>query len=141
MKTVRMACKTLEVPAELACALRTIGQPEHFKAARTLFCAGDDNAGIFLVCKGEIRLSVPGLPNLDRVFAKPSLLGLPSTFTGDPYRLDGVAMTDSEIIYVQRQRFLDLMRARPSLCRKAMILLSREEAFILSALRKRRSFA
>lgn len=136
-----MTCETLEVPAELARALQTIGQPERFRAAWTLFRAGDGNTGVFLVCKGKIRLSVPGLPNLDRVFEKPSLLGLPSTFTGEPYKLDGVAVTDSDVIHVQRKSFLDLMSTHTDFCQEAMVLLSREEGFILSALRKRRSFA
>jgi CRP-like cAMP-binding protein len=141
MKTVRVTCKTLEVPAELAHALQTIGQAEHLRAAWTLFRAGDANAGVFLVYRGKIRLSVPGLPKLDRVFGKPSLLGLPSTFTGEPYKLDGVAVSNSDVIHVQRQSFLDLMSTDTALCGEAMVLLSREEAFILSALRKRRSLA
>src|SRR6516225_269221 len=136
MKAVTMVCKTLEAPTELARALHRIGHLEHFRTASTLFRTGDDNKGVFLVSRGRISLSVPGLPELDRVFGEASLLGLPSTFTGEPYRLDGVAIAESDVSHVQRQRFLDLMGTHPDLCRKAMVLLSREETFILSALRK-----
>jgi len=64
-----------------------------------------------------------------------SVLGLPSTFTGEPYRLKAVALTDVDLIQVEPKTFLQLMSTRVECCRHAMLLLSREITFILNAFR------
>jgi len=136
-KTVGTVFKTLTASAEFRGALKAIGDAEHFRTTSVLFRAGDENMGIFLVCRGRVCLRVPHAPELDRVFLAGSVLGLPSTFTGNPYSLTAAAVADSDVVQIPRKDFLDLMSTRPELCREATQLLSREVEFILSALRKR----
>jgi CRP-like cAMP-binding protein len=93
---------------------------------------------VFFVCKGKVVMGVRNLPKLDRFFSAGSLLGLPATFTGDPYRLTAVTVIQSDIVRVPRKEFLQLMREHPDLCREATDMLGCELTFIQSALAERR---
>lgn len=135
MKRVGHLCQTLLAPAGLRKALVEIGKSEHFRSQSILFHAGDENAGVFLICSGQACLEVPGVSQFTRAFSTGSVLGLPSTFSEKPYSLTAASATDCEIVHVSKKQFLDLMKAQPALCRDATDILSREVAFILSALR------
>ena len=136
MKIVGRLSKTLLAPADLRRALEEAGDIDHFRRRSILFRAGDKNMGIFLVCAGRVCLQVPGAPNLNRTFSAGSVLGLPSTFTAKPYSLTAACVTDCEVVHVGKKKFLDLMTRRLDLCREATDILSREAAFIFSALGK-----
>ena len=135
MESVGTFCQTLLAPVELRKSLVEIGKSEHFRSQSVLFCAGDENTGVFLICSGQVCLEVPGVPQLTRAFSTGSILGLPSTFSEKPYSLTAALVTDCDILHVGKRKFLHLMKAQPGLCRQATDILSREVAFILSALR------
>ncbi len=137
MKKVGNPSQTLLTPSSLRKALVEVGEKKHFSPQSVLFQTGDKNAGVFLVCAGQVRLEVPGVPQLGRAFSAGSVLGLPSTFSEKPYALTAVSATDSDIMHVSQKSFLDLMNAQPELCRQATDILSREVTFIMSALRQR----
>ena len=77
---------------------------------------------------------MPAAPHLDRVFSAGSILGLPSTFVGKPYSLTAACSTDCEVARIGKKQFLELMTRRLDLCREATDILSREVAFLFSAL-------
>ena len=135
MKHVGHICQTLLAPVELRKALSEIGNSEHFESQSVVFQTGDRNVGVFLVCAGRVCLEVPGMPHLTRAFSVGSILGLPSTFSEKPYSLTAESAIDSDLMHVSKKKFLGLMKSRPDLCRQATDILSREIAFILSALR------
>ena len=137
MQNVACLSKTLRASAALRRTIKGIGEVEHFHHASLLFRAGDQNKGVFLVCSGRVCLQVPGAPHLDRVFSAGSLLGLPSTFIGKPYSLTAATVTDCDVVHVCKKGFLDLMSRDLDLCREATDILSREVAFIFSALSER----
>jgi CRP-like cAMP-binding protein len=135
MKRVGL-CQTLVASVDLANALDGSGENKHFRSKSLLFHAGDKNEGVFLVCSGKVCLRVPGGPHLDRMFSTGSVLGLPSTFSGNPYSLTAACVTQCDVAHVGGKKFLHLMKAHPDLCREATDMLSREVAFLLSALRQ-----
>jgi len=137
MKLTHQPCQTLLASSGLAEALNANGKSNRVPHGSVLFCTGDFNAGVFLVCEGIVRLRVPGTPRLDRLFTTGSVLGLPSTFNAKPYSLTAACLTDCVLAEVAAGDFLELMKARPDLCREATDLLSAELGFIMSALRKR----
>ena len=139
MQRVGKACNTLKGSAALCKCLTAARLTKQVAAGRYLFKVDASNKGIFLVRKGKVALLVEDLPNLDRVFSSGSVLGLPSTFTGKPYGLTARALTDSEVVHVPREDFLELMRQDPALCREASEMLSRELSFIQAALAQRKS--
>ncbi len=130
--------KILKVSVELQEALEATGRKERFVASQVLFREDGVNVGVFLILKGKVRMSVRGLPKLDRVFTAGSVLGLPSTFTGHAYSLSAVATAEAETVQVSPEDFVTLMRERADLCREATEILGREVTFIQSALAERR---
>lgn len=128
----------LKASENLKACLVAIGTKKHLPTADILFLEGDENAGVFLVARGKVCLSMENMPKLDRLFASGSLLGLPSSFTGQPYTLTATAMTEAAAVHVEREDFLRLMLERPDLCREATEILGREMTFVQSALVERR---
>jgi CRP-like cAMP-binding protein len=138
MTKVGARCSFLKSSPALKGCLQALGARERFAPSQVLFREDDTNAGVFLLLRGKIRMSVKGLPKLDRLFSAGSLLGLPSTFTGHAYSLTGVAVTEAETIHVTQASFLQLMKDRADLCREATEMLGREVSFIQAALAERR---
>jgi CRP-like cAMP-binding protein len=138
MLTVGTASKILKVSSKLKKSLMTAGVVQQYPSQHYLFKEDQDSRGVFLVLKGNVRMSLKDLDKLDRIFSSGSLLGIPATFTGHPYSLAALAVTDTEVVYVERQAFLDLMTCQTELCREATDMLSREVSFIQSALAQRR---
>jgi CRP-like cAMP-binding protein len=138
MKSVGAKANILRASEKLRSSLEAAGCKRHYSSARILFREDGDAKGVFLVCKGKVRMSVRNLPRLNRDFGTGSLLGLPSSFTGHPYSLTAATLVESEILHVPRERFLDLMREQSDLCREATNMLGREVTFIQSALAQRR---
>ncbi len=138
MKNVGGRANILKVSERLKASLQAAGSKERYAAAHVLFHEDGDSVGVFLLCTGKVRMSVRNLPNLDREFDAGSLLGLPSTFTGRPYSLTAVTLTESNVLHVPSNEFLALMRERPELCREATDILGREVTFIQAALTERR---
>jgi CRP-like cAMP-binding protein len=118
-----------------------LGKRERFAAGQFLFREDQNATGVFLLLKGRVLMSVYNLPKLDRLFAAGSLMGLPSTFTERPYSLTAQALTEADVLHVPTEAFLDLMRARPELCRETTEMLGREVTFIQKALAERRKQA
>ena len=138
MKSVGAQASILKASEALQSCLTGAGTQEQFSTGSALFREDDSNAGVYLVLKGRVCLSVRNLPKLDRVFTRGSVLGLPSTFTARPYSLTAIAITDSDIVHVGQEDFLRLMRDRTDLCGEATTMLGREVSFIQSALAQRR---
>ena len=138
MKPVVSRGNILTASAELKKALEAIGRNERFSPSQQLFREDGGNAGVFLVSKGKVCMSVKDLPKLDRTFSAGSLLGLPSTFTGHSYSLTATAVTEVDAIHVSQDDFLRLMKEQSELCREAMEMMGREVSFIQGALSERR---
>ena len=134
MKSVGAKSNILKVSNKLKAALESAGRKRDLPPARVLFREDGKSAGVFLVCKGKVLMGIGIMPKLDRVFSAGSLLGLPATFTRHPYSLTAVTVVPSDVVHVPREEFLQLMRARPDLCREATDILGREVTFIQSAL-------
>jgi CRP-like cAMP-binding protein len=137
MKSVGVGSNILKVSDELQAGLESAARKRQLPPAHLLFYEDGEPAGVFLVLKGKVRMGLRNMPELDRVFSRGSLLGLPATFTGQPYSLIAVTVVQSDIVHLPREEFLQLMRERRDLCREAIDMLGREVTFIQSALAKR----
>ena len=137
MNSVGANSNILKVSIELKAGLESAGRKWDFPPAHVLFREDGENAGVFLVCDDEVLMGVRNMPKLDRVFTAGSLLGLPASFTGRPYSLTAVTLTQSDVVHIPREGFLQLMHERPDLCREATDMLGRELTFIQSALAER----
>jgi CRP-like cAMP-binding protein len=138
MPSVGKKTNILKVSAKLKKTLLGAGTVEQYPSHQRLFDVDQANAGVFLVAKGKVCLSMRDCPQFDRVFNSGSLLGVPATFTGHPYSLAATAITKAEVVHVNREKFLEVMTNQPELCREATDMLSREVSFIHAALAERR---
>ena len=141
MINIGAQCTFLKASDELRRALQAAGCKTRYSPSQTLFREEESNSGVYLLLRGKLRMTVHGLPNLDRLFSVGSVLGLPSTFTGHPYSLTAQAVTEADVIHIPADRFLKVMRDQPELCREATEMLGREVTFIQSALAERRKQA
>ncbi len=141
MTHVGAETKILNTSADLRSCLLNVGKQVHFTPPHVLFHEDQGNSGVFLLLKGRARMSVKGLPKLDRVFSAGAILGLPSSFTGHPYSLTAEAVTELDVVHVGQEEFLQLMREHPELCRETTEILGREVTFIQAALAERRKQA
>ncbi len=138
MTSLGVQCEFLKASEDLKTCLERAGENEHFSVSQTLFREDDGNSGVFLLVSGKVRMTVRGLPKLDRLFSAGALLGVPSTFTGHSYSLTAQAVSDVDAIHVSQPNFLQIMKERPELCREATEMLGREVTFIQAALAERR---
>jgi CRP-like cAMP-binding protein len=128
----------LKVSAQLKKSLMQTGAIVRYPKDQHVFDLDQENQGVYLILKGKVCLSVQDLRQFDRVFPVGSLLGVPATYTGHKYSLTAVALTEAEVLRVERQTFLELMSQQPDLCRETTDMLSREVSFIHAALAEKR---
>lgn len=95
-----------------------------------LFVQGDEPSGVYLVCSGKVRLfirnPVTGAVTFDRTVEPGSMLGLPAVFGDKPYSMSAEVLENSEVAFVPRPRFLQMMQSDGQLCMRCLQLLSDE---------------
>lgn len=99
-------------------ALKKRSQPICCSEGFVLFSQGDAPAGLYIVEKGETALvmkSESGGAVMCFHACAGSLLGLPAIIGNEPYSLTATAGKGSEVKFVTRNDFEDVIRAEPSL--------------------------
>jgi CRP/FNR family transcriptional regulator len=123
---------------ELIQALEKQSSPILCSSERILFRQGDVPAGLYILCKGEVTLSMssPVGEELMSVQATPgSLLGLPGLIGNQPYTLAAIARKDAELRFVPREEFTNLMQTSPRLSLKVLEVLASEVRSARQAIR------
>ena len=110
-------------------ALEERSQPILCTEDRFLFSQGEDPIGLFILKSGEavlIRHAKSGNVVMCLRTSAGSLLGLPGIIGNEPYTLTAMARKDSEVGFVTREDFEELLSAEPSLYPKVLQLLATE---------------
>ena len=134
---------TLVAPNELKAQLIAIGSRIRSTRGSFLFQRGDAVTGIFLVSTGAVQLGLEERPAafLSRHVGPGSVLGLPAVLSNSPYSLSAEAVKDSELVYIPRERLLDLLRDKPDLCMLVIEVLTEELSQTRSALERAHKLA
>ncbi|HUD13021.1 MAG TPA: cyclic nucleotide-binding domain-containing protein [Terracidiphilus sp.] len=106
---------------------------------RILFRQGDDPVGLYILKSGGVTLTMnsPSGHELVSLEAAPgSLLGLPGLVGNQPYTLTALAHAGSQVSFLTRDSFADLMRAEPLLAFKVLQVLAAEVHAARGALRE-----
>ena len=131
---------TLIAPEELKRQLEVVGAPIQKERGSFLFRRGDEVSGIFLIRQGAVQLGLerdlPGFP--PRRLGPGSVVGLPAALSNTPYSLTAEVLDNSEFVYLQRERLLDLLREKPELSFHIMAILSEELAQTRTAIEQTR---
>ena len=112
-------------PAELD-ELLAYARIERFRAHETVLLKGSPGTGMMAVIKGEIRISGPGADGREVIF---NMLG-PGDIFGEVALLDGgersadaTAVSDSEVLVIERRNFLPFLDRHPPVATKLLIAL------------------
>lgn len=101
---------------ELIDALKKHAKPVVCNEDRVLFNQGDSPDGLYIFCHGAVRLVMRSLTGdllVDMPALEGSLLGLPGMISGAPYSLSAFARKGSEIGFVGREEFAQIMLSEP----------------------------
>jgi CRP/FNR family transcriptional regulator, cyclic AMP receptor protein len=84
-----------------------------------LFLEGQAPRGIFVVCKGQVKLSLgdrTGKTLILKIVDPGEVLGLGATFSGNPYELTAETIRPCQIAFVKREDFLCFLKANSDAC-------------------------
>ncbi len=98
-----------------------------YPAAAMLFVEGQAPRGVYLICKGRVKLtmtSMEGKTVIVRIAQAGELLGLQSALSGDPFEVTAETLEPCQINFVRRESFLKLMKNNQEACVNAMHQLS-----------------
>ncbi len=114
---------------ELVRALRERAKVVDCKQDRILFRQGDHPTGLYIVCGGEVLMTMQSSAGDEVVsFASEpgSLLGLPGVVGNSPYSLSAYAKAGADVYFVNREEFSSLMISDPSLAVLILKVLANE---------------
>jgi CRP/FNR family transcriptional regulator, cyclic AMP receptor protein len=108
-------------------ALAAAGKAQTVEPGTLLFRQGEHGRGVYLVQSGKIRLSLVEKGTASTRLAGPaSVLGLPATMTGNNYSLTAEALEPSEVLFIERDEVLALLRRNPEFCFEVVEILAHE---------------
>jgi CRP/FNR family cyclic AMP-dependent transcriptional regulator len=88
------------------------------KAGTVIYAKGDPGDSLFAVITGTVQISVPSIEGKDTVFAQLAageIVGEIALLDGQPRSADVAAVTDCELLVINRRDFVPLMHDRPEL--------------------------
>jgi CRP/FNR family transcriptional regulator, cyclic AMP receptor protein len=94
-----------------------------------LFAEGQPARGIFLLCRGSVKLSISagdGKTLISHIATQGEVLGLSSTLTGNAYKATAETLEPTQINFVRREDFLRFLARNHALCANAARQLSYE---------------
>jgi cyclic nucleotide-binding protein len=116
-----------EVSLELQEKLRSIATSVPGKKGTILFRTGQPGRGAFLIRSGRIRLTLDGNSSYPaRILRAGALVGLPASFSAEPYSLTAEAVDDCELNFIPRDQMLNLLRRDPEAGLQIVQMLSEE---------------
>ena len=98
-----------------------------YKKGQAIFYEGNQSHGLYCIYKGKVKLSKLGAGGKEQVvrFAKThDILGYRSLFCNEPYQATAVAIEDSYICHLSKEKFVELMKTNPDLAWATSELLS-----------------
>jgi CRP-like cAMP-binding protein len=118
----------IKISPELTRELRALATPVFKQKGTILFRAGYPARGAFLVRQGRVRLALDQEVELypTRTLGSGSVIGLPATFSGEPYSLTAEAAEDCNLDFIPRRKLLNLLRRKPKIGFQIVRILSEE---------------
>jgi CRP/FNR family transcriptional regulator, cyclic AMP receptor protein len=92
----------------------------------SIFMRGDPGTSLFAVCSGTVKISVPSSGGRDALFnliKEGSVFGEIALLDGLPRTADAIAITDCDLLVIERRDFTPLLHERPELALKLIELL------------------
>lgn len=123
-RTERLFC---DLPGPALESFENIKYATAYPKGAVLFVEGQAPRGIFVLCKGRVKLSICANDGKTLIFkiADPGeVLGLSATVSGKPYELTAETIDPCQINFVKREDFLHFLREHAEACFKVAEQLS-----------------
>lgn len=91
--------------------------PEVYALGEALFREGGPSQGAFLLCDGEVEVSVKRAHDSKMVLERAgagNVLGISATLRGSPNMVSAVALQPCKVLHLGPRAFLDLLQRHPS---------------------------
>jgi CRP-like cAMP-binding protein len=108
--------------------LHSAAKPVMKRKGSVLFRAGEPGKGAFFIRTGQVRMSLSENPTLypTRTVGPGRIIGLPATFSGEPYSLTAEVARDCRLEFIPRKTLLSLLRRNPKVGFQLVRILSQE---------------
>ena len=120
-----LTCKTrnerlfCDLPAAALQAFEVIKYATAYPKGAVLFVEGQAPRGIFVLCKGRVKLSIcatDGKTLIVKISEPGEVLGLSATVSGKPYELTAETIDPCQVNFVKREDFLRFLREHSDAC-------------------------
>ncbi len=102
--------------------------PRAVKRGTTIVARGDAGTSLFAICSGTVKISAPSAEGKGAVFnllEEGAIFGEIAVLDGLPRTADAIALTDCELMVIERRDFVTLVRERPEFALKLIEVLCR----------------
>jgi CRP-like cAMP-binding protein len=105
--------------------IKKLGEIQSLAAGNKIFGRGDPVRGVFLVCSGNVRLSLSETQR-SRSARAGSVLGLPATIGNTGYLFNAWTTDGTEVAFVSREQLMKTLEEQPELRAEAAVMLGAE---------------
>jgi len=117
-----------DLPAPALKDLSAVRMGSVYPAGAVLFVEKQEPRGVFLLCEGEVKLSISSSAGKTLILriAKPGeILGLMPVLSGTPYEVTAETLHPCQIAYLNREDFLRLISKHPEIMERSLAQLSK----------------
>lgn len=117
------------LPIEVLRKLDDIKNTTSFPKGAVLFFEGQSPRGVFVVCRGRIKLSTSsseGKALITQIASEGDLIGLSATMAGKPYEVTAEALEPCTLNFVRRDDFLRFLAEHADVCFKVALHLGND---------------
>jgi CRP-like cAMP-binding protein len=114
---------------DLSGHLESLGSRREESGGSVLFRQGQAATGIYLIRSGRVDLSLAAARRkrlVGQTVGPGAILGLPAVVSGEPYSLTAITLEGCEVVFIQREDVLDILRTDPVLAMPLVEALARE---------------
>jgi CRP/FNR family cyclic AMP-dependent transcriptional regulator len=100
--------------------------PKKFSQGATIFTKGDPGTSLFAVSQGTVKISASSADGRDAVFnlvTEGAIFGEIALLDGRPRTADAIAVTDCELMVIERRDFVPLVESNPDVALKLIEML------------------
>lgn len=110
-----------EFPASVIERLGSYMTRRAVRRGTTIFAKGDPGTGLMAVLSGSVKISVPatdGRESVLNIISEGQIFGEIALLDGRPRTADATAMTDCELMVIDRRQFVPFLRSEPDVALK-----------------------
>jgi len=108
-----------DLPSSALQAFENVKYPTTYPDGAILFVEGQPPRGIFVLCKGRVKLSLSdsdGKTLIMKIAEPGEVVGLSATISGKPYELSAQTIDPCQVNYVKRVDFLRFLKDHGDAC-------------------------